>query len=132
MNDMMMRRYSRRGFSGIWTIVIIAALIILVSVGIYLSVHRAAKVSATLEETARAQQAERKPAMGKIIAAYDQEYDSADYCADGEIDTLRCEDTCPQGTDELQPKDVFVDCMRPRHCCRYAPEESPSFEEEPR
>ncbi|GEM_PF-5788946 len=127
-----MMRNSRQAFSGIWTIVIIAALIIIVSIGVYLSVHRAAKVSATLEETAGAQQAERKPAMGKIIAAYDQEYDSAEYCADGEIDTLRCEDACSPGNQELQPKSAFADCMPPRHCCRYAPEESPSFEEEPR
>lgn len=103
-------------------------LVIILGVTLYLTTKKPVMLPMI---SAPEQALERKPAIASIIADYDAMYDSNEYCFDGEVYELRCEETCRRGGTVVQPKIAFLDCKQPKHCCQYAPAEWSSFDEEP-
>ncbi|MBI4150095.1 hypothetical protein HY488_01695 [Candidatus Woesearchaeota archaeon] len=65
----------------------------------------------------------------KMQEEYKKEYDWNEYCFDGEIYELRCQDACDPSGKAIQPKIEFVDCKQPKQCCQYPPTEWPNFED---
>ncbi len=116
---------SRRGITSLHLAILIVILLIIVGTAVYLAMKRPAP------REMRPDTQMRKPAVATIIAEYDKAYDTDEYCVDGEIYEMRCEDSCGAGGESIMPKTAFLDCASPKRCCRYAPEEWPSFEEAP-
>jgi hypothetical protein len=112
------------------TVIIIAALVI--ALALYLRKEKPETLQEIVgEKIAGERPVQRETRVGEIVAAYEAEYDSSEYCYDDEIYDLRCEDRCGPGGEVVEPKIAFADCRPPKRCCRYAPEEWPVFDEPP-
>ena len=122
--------HSKKGLT-VTQIIGITSVIVL---ALILTFYLATKKPATFQEiTNTTTPTTREPPVAKIIASYDKEYDTNEYCADDEIYDVQCEETCDTTRNgrELKPQTAFVDCKAPKHCCQYQPQEWPSFDAEP-
>ena len=70
---------------------------------------------------------------GIAIAAYEEAYDNDEYCYDGEIYEMKCEDTCEKklGGKQILPHAAFAHSKTPKKCCQYPPTTWPTIDNEP-